>query len=181
MERDSVAPVVDVLHCDDFRAYTILGHRFSPRGRRNWEHPTNCAWDCLVAAIAAKVMSLAPGDVLLLEGHMLLLDPRILYMSTLILWLDVPQAICRARRLAMLRGAAPEGQSKEEYFDNVLWPAHEAYARRILCDSTMSDENRAKIVRLDCSELTAEGMLDLATGILNKQLKVAPSDNLAPK
>ena len=115
---------VHVLHCDDYRAYTLFGYRHvNEDGLRDWEHPSNAAWNAIQAEMQHMVDHLPEGSILLVDGHMILEDPRLRAWLNMCVYVHVEMEVCKERRMKR-RMPAPKGWDPNEYFMLRVWNAH---------------------------------------------------------
>ena len=143
---------VKALHLDDFRAYTLGGTRVvDTSGRRNWETPNNINFEVLLQNVNSNVRELSrertnKRGVLLLEGFCILENKMVRDMSDIIFHLDISKAVCRERRRTSSKYSHPKRDwTFEQYFEEAIWPAHEAYMTQI-CDKWQLEYPCLKIV-----------------------------------
>ena len=113
-----------VIHCDTFRAYTLFGYRHTDdSGKREWEHPSNGAWNAIQVELQKSIATLPSGSIVLVDGHMILEDERIRNALDLCVYMNITEEECRNRRMKR-RMPAPHGWNKNKYFDTHIWNVH---------------------------------------------------------
>lgn len=106
----------------------------------------------------------ASGDIQLLvvEGFLAFHDERLLNLLDAALWLDVPRDVVHKRRKAT-------SWCGEEHFNDVLWPEHEAYAKRV-----WSKTSSCRIERINGDQDTVHILQEAQRLVLEKlQLKAS--------
>ena len=115
---------IHVIHCDTFRAYTLFGYRHTTSdGRREWEHPSNAAWNAIQVEVQARRSSMWDGDLLIIDGYMISEDDRLMNLLDVLVYVNIDKTICQNRRMKR-RMPAPNGWNAEEYFERFIWKAH---------------------------------------------------------
>ena len=117
-------PRIHVLHLDTYRAYTLFGYRHTDdSGKREWEHPSNGAWNAIQVELQKSIATLPSGSIVLVDGHMILEDERIRNALDLCVYMNITEEECRNRRMKR-RMPAPHGWNKNKYFDTHIWNVH---------------------------------------------------------
>ena len=117
-------PSIKMINLDTFRAYTLFGYRHTNSdGLRDWDHPSNAAWNAIQVEIKKQISSLPPGSILILDGHMLLRDERIRNVLDICVYINLNKNICYNRRLQR-NMPSPSGWNHQEYFNQCIWKSH---------------------------------------------------------
>ena len=123
---------VTSIHLDDYRAYTLGGVRVvDEHGRRNWETPNNINFEVLLRDVKDSIEKKKCVDVLLLEGFCVLEKKRVRKMSHVVFHLDISRDQCRERRRRSKYSHPKKDWTFDQYFDEVIWPAHMKYKNRV--------------------------------------------------
>lgn len=147
-----------VLNADTyFNLGWITSHRVpgSPEGRRSmpWDSPGAVDHAKLLGDFRAVLRS-AEGvfrqtrvrQTIIVEGFLVFFDPVLASHFHRRIWLDLPYAVARARRMATARVPA-------DYYDSFLWPSYLRYEQQTF---SPGPGGVAGIVRLDATRSEAD-------------------------
>mmetsp|Transcript_30880 Transcript_30880/g.67615 ORF Transcript_30880/g.67615 Transcript_30880/m.67615 type:complete len:501 (-) Transcript_30880:73-1575(-) len=122
---------------------------------QNWEAPEALDHGAMLATVRSELAA-EEVDWIIAEGFMLFHDPELYALFDLTLWLDLSRDIVRRRRMKT-KPVPPD------YFDELLWPSHEAYRELVFSRADAAH----RIVRHDAT-LPKEELLAASAALLKR-------------